>query len=389
MIKLVLWDYTGESELFVKNFLRPNVAEIVRTLKPDDPDQAEFILRGDWDYVLIFTDDDSREIFDEMLSTMRAMNFPTENIIFALSISSWIENPAALYSLLKPSKSEKIYRWLNFVRHRKWHYYNACTVEGLHYVATSRDDFISGYSYITGNNDSANNMQAFHALAKKFYGTDENDGYFLDLGANIGTTEIYFLKKLAPNLKLFAVEPDAENFKLLRVNLILNDLDTRATLINCGLGDKFDELPIQRNLENPGGNGFIPSEYNTPGETIQIAPLDYLLAESSIAPEEVKYIWIDTEGFEAQVLFGAKNLLAQTSVPVFMECNLLAWKNSGLLEKLIDMLKNLGYAHFIPIGKLLQTGEEKIYPIENLLVAVNYVKPPLGQSGDIFLIKNL
>ncbi len=392
MLKLVLWDYTGESASFVKNFLRPNSAEIVRTLNPDDPDQAEIILRGDWDYVLIFADKNSQEIFDEMLSTMRQMNFSTDKIIFAGSLDDWARNPEAIYSLLKPStaQSELICRHLNFVNHRQWHHYFACDAEKIHYVGTSKDDYIIKSTYILQKNHSLGEMKTFYALAKKYYGTDDADGYFLDLGANIGTTGIYFLKKIAPNLKLFAVEPDAENFKLLRVNLILNDLDSRATPINCGLGEKFDTLTMYRNLKNPGANCMIfKFNEDTPTETIQIAPLDNLLAENEIAPEKVKYIWIDTEGFEAQVLLGAKNLLAKSNAPVFMECNLLAWKNSGSLEKMVDMLKNLGYTRFISVKEFLRTGEEKIYPIENLLVAVNYVKPPLGQMGDIFLIKNL
>ena len=389
VLKLVLWDYTGNSADWTKKFLKPNVAEIVRTLKPDDPDQAEIILRGDWNYVLIFSDDNSQEFFNEMLATMRAMNFSTDNIIFAMSISSWIENPAALYSLLNPSTTEIIYRWMSFENHRHWNHYVTCDAENLHYVGTSKDEFVIKSMYIKRENLTLDEMKIFHALAKKFYGTDDGDGYFLDLGANIGTTGIYFLKKLAPNLKLFAVEPDAENFKLLRVNLILNDLDSRATLINCGLGENFDMLAIQRNLENPGGNGFIPSEYNTPAEKVQIVPLDYLLAENEIAPEEVKYIWIDTEGFEPKVLFGAKNLLAKSNVPVFMECNPWTWRKIGLLEKMVDMLKNLGYTRFISVQEFLQANKEKIYPIENLLVDMNPVKPLVYQMGDIFLIKNL
>ncbi len=391
MLKLVLWDYTGNSANWTKKFLRPNVAEIVRTLKPDDPDQAEVILRGDWDYVLIFADDNSQEIFDEMLSTMRAMNFSTDNVIFAMSIASWIENPVALYSLLEPSTTEIIYRRLNFENHRQWHHYVACSAEDLHYVGTSKDEFVIKSTYIKRENHTLDEMKTFHALAKKYYGTDDNarGGWFLDLGANIGTTGIYFLKKIAPNLKLFAVEPDAENFKLLRVNLILNDLESRATLINCGLGDKFEMLAIQRNLENPGGNGFIPSEYNTPAEKVQIAPLDYLLAENKIAPEEVKYIWIDTEGFEPKVLFGAKNLLTKNNVPVFMECTTWTWRKIGLLEKMVDMLSEIGYKNFISVQEFLLTGKEKIYPIENLLAELNPAKPLIYQMGDIFLIKNL
>ena len=389
MIKLVLWDYIGQSAGFVEQYLRPNVAEIVRTLKPDDPDQAEVIMRGGWDYVLIFSDDNSQPVFDEILSTIRAMNVATDNIIFANSVLSWTKHPATAYTLLEPTKIEKVFRWLNFVNHKQWHRYNACTVEGLHYIGTSADEYIAGHSYMTGKNDSADDMQVFHALAKKFYGTDDSDGYFLDLGANIGTTGVYFLRKLAPRLKLFAVEPDVENFKLLRVNVIMNDLDTRATLVNCGLGEDFDTLTMFRYPTNPGCNGMVCRGDDQLTETVQIAPLDHLLAESDIAPEEVKYIWLDTEGFEAQVLLGAKNLLAKTSTPIFMECNLLAWQNFGSLERLIDLLSTVGYTRYILVQELLRTGDETIHPIENLNHLVHDALPPLGQIGDIFLIKNL
>lgn len=390
MFKLVIWDYTGESAVWLKHFLKPNVAEIVRTLKPDDPDQAEVIMRGDWDYVLIFADDDSQEIFDEILSTMQAMNISTDNIFFATDAKSWWKNFTAIYLLLEPSKIEKIYRWLNFANHKKWNRYVACDIEGISYVGTSDDEYMLGGMYIDCDNFAADEMKIFHALTKKYYGVNDSDGYFLDLGANIGTTGIYFLKKLTPNLKLFAVEPDAENFKLLRVNLILNDMETRTTLVNCGLGEKFDTLTMYRNLKNPAANSVIHKfNEDSPAETIQIAPLDYLLAESKIAPEEVKYIWIDTEGFEPQVLFGAKNLLAKINAPIFMECNLLAWRKSGSLEKMVDMLKNLGYGHFILVQELLESAKEKIYPIKKLLTAKDFTNHQLGQIGDIFLIKNL
>ena len=391
MIKLVLWDYTGESSSWCENFLRPNVCEIIRTLKPDDPDQAEVIMRGDWDYVLIFADDNSRGVFNEILSTIRQMNFPTDKIIFATSALSWVKHPATAHLLLNPTEAsaEKVFRWLNYVNHRQWHRYNACTVEGLNYVGTSADEYTLALMCLDRKNHAADEMKAFHALTKKFYGVDDSDGFFLDLGANIGTTGIYFVTKLAPNLKLFAVEPDAENFKLLRVNLILNDVDTRTLLVNCGLGEDFDTLTMYRHPENPGSNTVMHFGDENLSETIQIAPLDYLLAESNILPEEVKYIWIDTEGFEPQVLFGAKNLLAKSFVPVFMECNLLVWKNSDSLDRLIDFLVNVGYRRFIFVDEYIQTGNEKVYPIENLLVAVNYAKPPIGRVGDIFLIKNL
>ncbi|MBQ3336076.1 MAG: FkbM family methyltransferase [Selenomonadaceae bacterium] len=208
------------------------------------------------------------------------------------------------------------------------------------------------------------------------------------MGANIGTTGIYFCKKLAPKLKLLAFEPDPENFKLLRVNTILNDLEDKATLVNCGLGDKFDELTMYRDLKNPGHNNFTEPKKNVPTEKIKVIPLDSYLAENKIDAAEIKYIWIDTEGFEAQVLLGAKNFLNQNAPPIFMECNQLAWKNSGKLEEMVALLKSVGYTHYIlfPLPGIKFT--EKLYPLDNLLILPESLKPPLGQTGDIFLIKN-
>lgn len=48
-------------------------------------------------------------------------------------------------------------------------------------------------------------------------------GIFMDIGANIGTTSIYFRKKLAANLTYIAFEPVKENYKLLKINCILNN----------------------------------------------------------------------------------------------------------------------------------------------------------------------
>ncbi len=382
--KVVLWDYTGHGAKWIKQFLKQDV-EIIRTLRPDDPDQAEVILRGDWDYVLIL-EKDTREIFEEMLKTIRAMNFPTENIIFAQDTSSWLKNPAAIYSLLKPDKCDNIYRAMNFFNHRQWHNYNSCTVEGLSYVATSKDDYVIASMYMDNKNFAADEMETFHELAKKYYNVDDSAGYFLDLGANIGTTGIYFTKKIAQNLKLLAFEPDAQNFKLLHVNLILNDMYNKAIAVNYGLGETFDEMTMYRNLKNPGGNGLFKSEENKLTETIKIIPLDAFLAEYKIAAQEVKYIWIDTEGFEAQVLLGAKNLLMENAAPLFMEFNPMMWNKSGRYEKMIALLKAAGYTHWIFVQSFMK-GKKFLFPIDKLLEYRNS-NYWIGSLGDIFLIKN-
>ena len=234
--------------------------------------------------------------------------------------------------------------------------------------------------FTNNTNWASRDMKLFHSLAKKYYDVDDSTGYFLDLGANIGTTGLYFVKKLAPNLKLLAFEPDLENYKMHRVNIILNDMEDFATLVNCGLGNEASELTFYSNGSNPGSRGFIKHAISKELATVKVIPLDSYLAENNIAMQEVKYIWIDTEGFEAQVLLGAKKLLRENPAPIFMECNLKAWDESGLFEDMMTLLAEC-YSHFISLWHV-----DKLYPLEELRT-MERPNNELGQRGDIFLIK--
>ncbi len=388
MFKVLIWDYTGISSRWLNQVVDMKDINIVGTIDTLTPEElaAEILLRRDaWDWLLIF-ERSERNFFD---AAIQLMKLPLDRVIYALDLNSWLQHPKAALVLTNPVSpvGGYIYHYLNWAWNRQQNDILACTVEGLSYVATAKDNILMRIMYTERTNHPSKDMQHFHSLAQKYYGVDDGAGYFLDLGANIGTTGTYFTKKLAPNLKLLAFEPDAENFKLLRVNLLLNDFgNDKAVAVNCGLGDKFDEMTMYRNLTNPGGNGVVQYESDIPHETIKIMPLDSYLAENNIAAHEVKYIWIDTEGFEAQVLLGAKNLLAENPAPIFMEFNPMVWSTSGYLGKMIDLFKTVGYTHYIWIRELEQTGAEKIHSIDDLWQFKDSTAP-IGSISDIFLIK--
>ena len=174
MFKVVLWDYTGESAQWAKNFLKDDV-EIIRTLRPDDTDQAEVIMRGDWNFVLIF-EKGQRELFEEIFKTMREKNFSTDNIVFANDFHSWLNNPAAVYALLKPEFCDQFYRHWNFFNHRRWHHYIAASAEGLNYVGTAADNFVIRSAYAQSKSHASDELKLFLDLVKKFYGTDDSGG---------------------------------------------------------------------------------------------------------------------------------------------------------------------------------------------------------------------
>ena len=255
-----------------------------------------------------------------------------------------------------------------------------CTVEGLSYIGTSDDPFRMPHMFINNVNWASKGMQRFHELAKKYYDVDDSAGYFLDLGANIGTSGLYFIKNITPNLKLLAFEPDPENYKMHHINIILNDLEEKTDLVNCGLANAESELTFYSNGSNPGARGFIKHGNSAPIATVKVISLDSYLAEKKIPAQSVKYIWLDTEGFEAKVLLGAKNLLRENPVPIFTECNLKAWDNSGLFDDMMKLLAE-GYSHFIHFYK-----GETIHPLEDLRT-MGRPNNPLGQMGDIFLIR--
>lgn len=259
------------------------------------------------------------------------------------------------------------------------------TVDGLDFIATSNDVTIMRDMYLNRRTWSEYDMKLFHELARQFYQVDDSGGMFLDLGANIGTTGIYFTKKLAPNLKLLAFEPDPENFKMLRANLILNDIDRNSIAENFGLGAEENTQTMYRNPFNPGSNSMCwgKDEAGREVETVRIISLDKYFAEKNLSAADVKYIWIDTEGFEMQVLLGAKNILTENPAPIFMEFNPYVYEKSGMYETMMNFLAEF-YASYV-LSSEAAKGAATVYPVENLRKFQGAAS--ILEQHNIFLIK--
>ena len=378
-MKVLICDYVGNSAHWIEESLIKENLEIVGTISPAT--DKKLLAENSWDYLLIF-ENGARPFF---MTLMQFMNISPERVIFALDSGSWATHPAAMFALLKPQgRGQEAYRLLIFHIARRLNYYMSCTTsDGLHYVATSKDNTILGTMYLNQKNWAEKSMRLFRMLTDKFYGIDDSNGLFLDLGANIGTTGIYFLKKFVPNLKLLAFEPDPENYKLLRANLILNDLYENAIVENYGLGDTETEMTMYRAPLNPGSNSLVVDDRQEK-ELVKIIPLDKYFEENKLNAKDIKYIWIDTEGFEPQVLLGAKNILTENPAPVFMEFNPDLYKKYGYYEKMMQFLSEF-YTHYVLVQQAFQGAQIEVSPIENLWQYQDYSK----QLGDIFLIHKL
>ena len=96
----------------------------------------------------------------------------------------------------------------------------------LVFLAEAEDEVIPQAMYYSGNTYSAENIDAFFALTETYYGrgagSPESAGYFLDIGANIGTTSVYVEKRISQSLKIIGFEPGQSNYDLFRANCLLN-----------------------------------------------------------------------------------------------------------------------------------------------------------------------
>ena len=386
MLKVLLLDYVGNSAKWLKDFTLKDRFEVVGTITPESKkNNLAFLISDKWDYLLIF----EKNMRDLFVKLTEMAEISKDRYIYALDWYSWLNHPAAIFSMLNPQGGQFAYRLLSLNMARQFNYFTTCTTyDDMNYIATSKDSYIIGDMYLKKETYAEDDMKFFYNLVKKFYDVDDSDGYFLDLGANIGTTGIYFTKKIAPNLKLLAFEPDPENFKLLRANLILNDAEKNTLAENYGLGAEEKELTMYRDVENPGHNGMYSQSEGAASETVKVITLDKYFADRKLSAADVKYIWIDTEGFEPQVLLGAQNILRENPAPIFMEFNPQFWQSSGFYDKMLELLTEL-YASFVWSYESIQKGKIIVRPIEDLRKFQNS-KADFGVLKDIFLIrKNL
>ncbi len=141
-----------------------------------------------------------------------------------------------------------------------------------------------------------------------FYNNNLNvNDIFFDIGANVG----YFscLALSTDIAKVVSFEPDPKNVEILNFNLSINDFSkSKYTVLNIALGEyESKEIFYRGNTANTGISGLIKNydEYESQFE-VEVKSLDNLFESGLTKPTVIK---IDTEGYELNVLKGAKELL--------------------------------------------------------------------------------
>lgn len=153
--------------------------------------------------------------------------------------------------------------------------------------------------------------------------------YYFDIGANSGTLTVPFMNK---NIQIFSFEPLQYSFNKLKSNVELNyNGNNNVKLFKVALGNKKSKSKIyfSNSLGNIGTASVInniSSQYNSV-EKVKMDKLDNII---SLSKKKI-LIKIDVEGYEEEVIKGAKNLLSKNDCIIYIETN---------SDKLINDLKN-------------------------------------------------
>lgn len=134
------------------------------------------------------------------------------------------------------------------------------------------------------------------------------DGVFMDIGANIGLHSLFaacLLQRRGGKGKVYAFEPVPKLRDQLLRSIALNGFENVQTF-DYAVGNENKSSTIFHNMGNMGASSLVPSFDGSVGSNIQIKRLDDEFGTGG----RVHFIKIDVEGYECQVIDGAKELIS-------------------------------------------------------------------------------
>lgn len=164
-----------------------------------------------------------------------------------------------------------------------------------------------------------------------------------DIGANIGQTSLNIInsqksKKLNPTV--YAFEPYPKTFNKLETNIALNkSKDVKA--YNLGLSTQKGMLHMMQHSPSNSG-GFRMTDDLANSISVPVISLDEFILENQIT--KIDFIKIDVEGFEVQVIQGAKKTLETYKPVLIFEYSLENIKaQNGNIRNTLNWLLEMNY----------------------------------------------
>ena len=246
-----------------------------------------------------------------------------------------------------PSFVEKMWRRRGFpLRVLRWHLLRhrhptltARTHRQGVFTVYSADRAIGRKVFWNGEYEWDMTVQLMSCLAKLDKLPPKGRGTMLDIGANIGVSSIGIICGGWME-RAVAIEPDPNNFALLKQNASQNGLGERVICLQYAASDRKGKVGFEQSEKNfgdhrvrAGAAGSAGGRYGEAGlRVIEVESdtVDHLLENQPRAfVDDLALVWLDTQGHEGQIFRGAPKLFSR-DLPVVAEVWPYGIARSGL-----------------------------------------------------------
>jgi FkbM family methyltransferase len=228
------------------------------------------------------------------------------------------------------------------------------------FVVSTADRHIGRGLFVKGQRPEMGVLRRAVEVVQALLGEDAlADSMFVDVGANIGTTTVTAVLS-HPFAGAVAFEPDAENYRVLQANLVLNRIDDRVEALRVGASNRTGPSRLVV-MAGQGGKSWValedaevPAHDAEDGAAqsvvdIELTTLDQLAADGVLAPDRVGMLWVDAEGHEGHVIEGATTL-TERGVPIVLEFHPAGIDQRGDRGK-VHAVADERYTHFVDVRR--------------------------------------
>lgn len=140
-------------------------------------------------------------------------------------------------------------------------------------------------------------------------------GLILDVGAHIGYTTSLFLGAMSPGSRIYAFEPEPENYAFLCETIERRGARAQAVAVHAAVGDAEGSVDLWRNPEHPGDHRVATDAFRRQATggvattAVRLVSLDGFLASVGEAETPVAFVKIDVQGYEPAVCRGMTKLM--------------------------------------------------------------------------------
>jgi len=191
----------------------------------------------------------------------------------------------------------------------------------------------------------------------------------LDIGANIGYYTLIFSELVGENGKVFAFEPDPDNFALLNKNVQINNCHN-VVLIKKGVSNKSGMAKLYLSEKNKGDHRTYDLLDGRKSIEIEIIQLDDYFKDYK---GKIDFIKIDIQGAELNAFYGMRNIFKKNqNMKILTEFWPEGLKNSGANPaEYLQFFTEHGFKMYDVCGK---TGRMKSIGASELLKTYIYEK---------------